>query len=133
MARFAIIDAGRVTNIIEADAEFAASIGAIDATGAAIGDLWDGEAFTPPAPPAPEVPQAVTMRQARLALLGAGLLSSVNTAVASMPGAQGEAARIEWEFSSEVRRTQPLVLAMGPMLGLTDAQLDALFVAAAAL
>lgn len=52
MARFAIIDAGRVTNIIEADEEFAASIGAIDATGAAIGDLWDGETFTPPpAPP----------------------------------------------------------------------------------
>lgn len=52
MARFAIIDAGRVTNIIEADAGFAASIGAIDATGAAIGDLWDGETFTP-APPEP--------------------------------------------------------------------------------
>ena len=50
MARFAIIDAGRVTNIIEADAEFAASIGAIDATDAAIGDLWDGQDFTPPLP-----------------------------------------------------------------------------------
>ena len=108
--------------------------GLIDAAlGGAIGDLWDGETFTPPLPPAPEVPQAVTMRQARLALLGAGLLSSVNTAVASMTGEQGDAARIEWEFSSEVRRTQPLVLAMGPILGLTDAQLDALFVAAAAL
>ena len=54
MARFAIIDAGRVTNIIEADADFASSIGAIDATGAAIGDLWDGETFSkPPAPPVP--------------------------------------------------------------------------------
>lgn len=52
MTRFAIIDAGRVINIIEADAEFAASIDAIDATGAAIGDLWDGQQFTsPPAPP----------------------------------------------------------------------------------
>ena len=51
MARFAIIDAGRVTNIIEADADFAATLGAIDATSGAIGDLWDGETFT--APPAP--------------------------------------------------------------------------------
>ena len=51
MARFAIIDAGRVTNIIEAEAEFAASIGAIDAAGGAIGDLWDGETFTRPAGP----------------------------------------------------------------------------------
>lgn len=52
MARFAIIDAGRVTNIIEADADFAASIGAIDAAGAAIGWFWDGDEFT--APPAPD-------------------------------------------------------------------------------
>lgn len=52
MTRFAIIDAGRVTNIIESDAAFAASIGAIDATGASMGDLWDGQAFTrPPLPP----------------------------------------------------------------------------------
>jgi hypothetical protein len=49
--QYAIIDAGRVTNIIEADAEFAARIGAIDASGGAIGDLWDGEVFTPPAGP----------------------------------------------------------------------------------
>ena len=54
MTRFAIIDAGRVTNIIEADADFAATLGAIDATGAGIGDLWDGMTFTtPPAPPVP--------------------------------------------------------------------------------
>ena len=49
--QYAIIDAGRVTNIIEAEAEFAASIGAIDAAGGAIGDLWDGVTFTPPAGP----------------------------------------------------------------------------------
>lgn len=48
MARFATIDAGRVTNIIEADAAFAVSIGAIDATGGAIGDLWDGTQFIKP-------------------------------------------------------------------------------------
>lgn len=51
MARFATIDAGRVTNIIEAEAAFAASIGAIDAAGAAIGDLWNGSTFSKPAPP----------------------------------------------------------------------------------
>jgi hypothetical protein len=82
---------------------------------------------------APPVPQAVTMRQARLALLGAGLLTTVNAAITGMSGAAGDAARIEWEFSSEVRRQQPLVLALAPALSLSDAQLDALFVAAAAL
>lgn len=43
-------------------------------------------------------------RQARLALLGAGLLAQVNTAVANMVGAEGDAARIEWEYAQEVRR-----------------------------
>lgn len=79
------------------------------------------------------IPQAVTMRQARLALYGAGLLATVNSAIAGMTGAQGEAARIEWEFSSEVKRNQPLVMALAPVLGMTQAQLDQLFVTAAGL
>lgn len=81
----------------------------------------------------PVVPRAVTMRQARLALLQAGLLPAVNAAVSSMEGAAGEAARIEWEYSQEVQRDKALVLALAPVLGFSEAQLDALFVAAAAL
>lgn len=49
MARFAIIDAGRVINHAEADAAFAASQGWIPAGNSRIGDLWDGEQFAPPA------------------------------------------------------------------------------------
>lgn len=86
-------------------------------------------ATVPPAPPEP-VPEAVTMRQARLALLGAGLLDSVNTAIAAMTGTAGAAARIEWEYSKEVQRNKELVQALGPALGLSDAQLDALFITA---
>lgn len=84
-------------------------------------------------PPPSDVPQAVTMRQARLALLGAGLLSQVNAAIASMPGAEGEAARIEWEYAQEVRRDSALVQSLVPALGMNEAGLDALFTAAAAL
>lgn len=79
------------------------------------------------------VPAKVTMRQARRALLGAGMLGAVNAAIAAMPGIQGEAARIDWEFSSDVLRNQPLVLTLGPTLGLTGAQLDGLFIVAAKL
>lgn len=78
-------------------------------------------------------PQVVTMRQARLALVQAGLLAQVNTAVAAMPGAAGDTARIEWEFSGTVERHRPLVQALGAALGLTDAQLDDLFRLAATL
>lgn len=75
----------------------------------------------------------VTMRQARLALLGAGKLPAVNAAIAAMPGAQGEAARIEWEYSQEVQRDRGLVTALGSQMGMTEKELDALFTAAAAI
>lgn len=81
----------------------------------------------------PVVPAAVTMRQARLALLQAGKLSAVNAAIAGMSGVQGEAAKIEWEFSNEVRRAQSLVAALAPVLGMTPAQIDQLFITAAGL
>lgn len=45
--RYAIIDAGRVTNIIIADPEFAQSIGAVPADGISIGYVWDGTSFVP--------------------------------------------------------------------------------------
>lgn len=79
------------------------------------------------------VPQAVTMRQARLALLAAGKLTTANAAIAAMPGTDGDAARIEWEYAHEVRRDSPLVVGMGAVLGLTDEQMDGLFIAAAAI
>ena len=84
-------------------------------------------------PPPSDVPQAVTMRQARLALLAANMLTTVNTAIAAMPGAEGEAAHIEWEYAQEVRRDSALVQSLIPALGMNDAALDALFTAAAAL
>lgn len=84
-------------------------------------------------PPPSKIPQIVSMRQARLALLGAGLLANVNAAVAGMTGAAGDAARIEWEYAQEVRRDSALVASLVAGLGLTDTQLDALFVAGAAL
>lgn len=96
---------------------------------------WVAEGNTPTPADVPPVPRItrVTMRQARLALLGAGLLSTVNSAVAGMAGAQGEAARIEWEYSQEVQRDRGLVTALGTQMGMTEAQLDALFVTAHAI
>lgn len=91
---------------------------------------WNGSAWV--AAPLP-VPAMVTMRQARLALLQNGMLTQVNTAVAKMPGAAGDAARIEWTFSSTVERNHPLVQSVTGALGLTESQLDDLFRLAATL
>lgn len=96
---------------------------------------WMDSGNTPQEADAPTTPRItkVTMRQARLALLGAGKLPAVNAAIAAMQGAQGEAARIEWEYSQEVQRDRGLVSALSSQLGMTEEQLDALFTAAAAI
>jgi hypothetical protein len=80
-------------------------------------------------PPPSKVPTSLTMRQARLALLGAGLLDAVQAGVSAMP----QAAQIEWEFAATVERTSPLTATLAAALGLDDAALDALFMAGAAL
>jgi len=92
---------------------------------------WTNGSIVATAPLA--VPDVVTMRQARLALLQNGMLTQVNTAVANMSGAAGDAARIEWEFSSTVERNRPLVQSLIGVLGLTESQLDDLFRQAATL
>ncbi len=92
---------------------------------------WVGDEPLPVA--APVVPVEITMRQARLVLLGAGKLAAVDTAIAAMPEPNKSAAEIEWEYSNTVMRHNGFVSALGPMLGLTDAEIDALFVAGAKL
>lgn len=77
-----------------------------------------------------KLPQTVTMRQCRIALLDAGLLDAVQSSIATMPGVDGERARIDWEYALEVRRDWPLIAYMAGDLGLTDEQVDALFVTA---
>lgn len=82
-------------------------------------------------PPAPAVPEVVSMRQARIALLAAGHLAAVTAAIAAMPGIEGDVARIEWEYAQDVRRDSPLIGALAPAVGLSSEQVDALFLAAA--
>lgn len=96
-------------------------------------EISDAEADALRVPPPAPVPSVVTMRQARLALLGAELLSQVESAIAAIPGAAGDAARIEWEYALSVERGSPLVASLMAALGLTAEQLDALFTTAAAL
>jgi hypothetical protein len=70
----------------------------------------------------------VTMRQARLALLSAGLLGQVDGAINAIEDpVERQQAQITWEFSTEVERMDPLVTRLGTIFGLTDTQIDDLF------
>jgi hypothetical protein len=93
--------------------------------------VFNGSTFTAPVIPEPEpyIPSVVSMRQARLALLQSGLLTTVDAAIA-----QGtEADKISWEYATEVNRNDALVTNLSVTLGLTDQQLDDLFVLASSL
>ena len=76
---------------------------------------------------------SVTMRQARLALLGAGLLDDVDAAINAMPEPQRTAARITWDYSSTVERDNEVLVALAASLGLAESDLDNLFTTAASL
>lgn len=72
------------------------------------------------------VPSSITMRQARLALLGAGLLGTVQAALEALPEGPREAALIEWEYAATVDRDSPLLQQVVDAGGL-DLDLDELF------
>ena len=69
------------------------------------------------------VPQQVSMRQARLALLGAGLLDDVEAVIS----AAGRAAQLEWEYAAVVDRSNTAVAIVQQQQGMADAQIDDLF------
>lgn len=118
--RIDILENGVVVNTINADEEFAEA----QYPGAwRLADVQDE--------PVPAVPQVVTRRQARQALLLAGLLDNVQPAIDAIPDpVQRQMAQIEWDDSLEFQRTRPLLVQLGSAIGLDDVGLDALFVAA---
>ena len=71
----------------------------------------------------------ITMAQCRKELLASGYLATIKTAIAAQP----EAVQIDWEFSSTVRRDNPLVTAMAAVLNLSSDQVDAMFTRASLL
>lgn len=89
--------------------------------------LADGGVPGPYVEPPVPTPTTVTPRQARLALLQAGLLDDVEAAV----NAAGGATKITWEYATEINRNDALIDTLGVALGLTSEQIDGLFSAAA--
>ena len=65
---------------------------------------------------------SITMRQARLYLLGAGLLKQVDSIVS-----QNEAWKIEWEYATDVVKNSQLVVALSNQLGLSSEAIDVMF------
>lgn len=101
------------------------------------GWFFDGQVFSAPptvAKKSTRLITEVTMRQARLALLKAGLLDKVQAAISGIvDSTERTAAQIEWEYATVVKRDSPLIEAVAVQAGLTETQIDQMFIEASQL
>lgn len=81
------------------------------------------EPYIPTPAPLPNL----TARQLRLGLNSLGKLAVVEAAINQLPDPTKGEAKIEWEFASTFRRDHPLILQISPILGLSDEQIDAVW------
>ena len=80
------------------------------------------------------VPQSVTPRQIRLALLRIGLTEAmIDGAIATLPSPNKEVASITWKVSTEFHRDNPMVPLLAQMLNKSPAELDQLWILASSL
>lgn len=85
---------------------------------------YKNNAWVAPSP----VPKEITMQQARKMLFSINKLAAVDQAINAMSEPARTQAKIEWEYSNAVLRRSPLVAQLGPALGLTDQDIDQLFI-----
>jgi len=92
-------------------------------------DAWvaAGGVITPYVAPPTPIPTSVAPYQARRALNAAGLRSAVEAAVAAASYDVQDA----WEYALVVERSSPMIAALAASLGLTETQVDDLFIVAA--
>jgi hypothetical protein len=142
----AVVENGKVTNIIEVDPANIPdwAINYPDAIGARIGDDWDGSIFSR-FEPDPLITWRAKAFLSRLdfctALVRLNILTK-DQALATIDGVwpepmlsflsyldadQAFEVQMEWKAAVTVQRNHPFILSLGSWLGLTTAQLDAMF------
>lgn len=92
------------------------------------------ESFTEEAVQIKFVPEVVTPRQMRVALITSGIsLESIESIIDSLPEPDRSIIRVTWEYSTEFQRSNPFIASMAPLLNLTNSQVDDLFILASTL
>lgn len=133
MTRYMLIKNGVAVNAVEiADPADFPQWTLIQSDSADIGDLWDGQKLTRPAPVV-KTPESVTPRQGRAILIINGHMAQIQGLLDAMAGTDGELARNDFATALEWRRDWPLIEQMRVALGWTAEYVDELFVAAAKL
>lgn len=114
---------------VEITADQHAALLAAQSAGQVIVGDTDGNPITvDPVTLPPQVPQQVTRFQARVALYNAGHLPAID-AIMTNPSTP-MLTKLAWQDAQYFERTSPTVVALAISLGLNDAQLNTLFIAA---
>ncbi|NPU64593.1 hypothetical protein HL667_06250 [Bradyrhizobium sp. 83012] len=138
MERFAIVDTttNKVVNVINYDTPPSNpppgfEPGFIAVQHNTVGPDWtyDGTQLVAPVVELPRFQIVVTPRQIRLAMTQVGVREQVEEYVKQAP----IAVRDSWEYSTQLKQNDPMVVACMVALGKTQAELDALFELAATL
>jgi len=91
--------------------------------------VWlDGGGVPQPSNDALSIPQSVSRYQARAALLAEGLLAQVEAYFSTLP--ESSLAKLAWLEAPTVNRTSDALADAASALGLTEEQVDALFLSA---
>jgi hypothetical protein len=90
--------------------------------------LAEGNTPDPYISPPPPIPSTVTRFQALAVLAAGGYLDTVRTYIATLDA--NNVQRLAWENAADWERSSPTLNALATLLGLTDAQVDELFIAA---
>jgi hypothetical protein len=90
--------------------------------------LAEGNTPDPYVAPPPPIPATVTRFQALATLAAGGWLDTVHVYIDALP--RNNVQRLAFENATDWERTSPTVNAIAAMLGLSDAQVDDLFIAA---
>jgi hypothetical protein len=85
----------------------------------------------PPLPP--RIPREIPNWRAKAILATMGLLDPIAAAIATMPEPERTIASLAWHGDAKLARRGKTVLSLAAALGLSDEQVDALFIAAEAL
>lgn len=93
-----------------------------------VGWLFINGQLQPPDPTKPVPPQEVTRFQARAALYQAGLLDQVEASIAAPD--TDMMLKLAWQDAQTFKRNSQFVSGMALKLGLSEQQIDSLFVAA---
>lgn len=93
--------------------------------------LAEGNVPEPYVAPPPPIPSTVTRFQARVALVQAGHFDTIDTYIATLP--KTDVKRLAWEDAAEWERASPTLNFLANMLGLTDTDVDDLFILASSI